>query len=207
MRADTALNEEKIMPHRSGHHRGGGAKTKHEPVKGTARRSDKDVNVATEKMSQEFPSYEALDDGRSGGIHGEHRADTARMSRALRGGTSAKRSPDDDTGLSRGESEGSHDPEGDIEGLGRGESTGAYGSSGSLWDEADPPARGESGSSDGNLAANGFATPGRGESSGQVTEESGVVDRSGPIGRGESVGQEPTAHGGFLEPDEQGVTR
>jgi hypothetical protein len=189
------------MPHRSGHHRGGGAKTKH-----AGARSEKDVEVASEKMSQEFPSYDALDEGRPGS--GEHRADTARMSKSLRkaGGTSAKRSSDDDSGLSRGESEGSHDLEGDIEGLGRGESTGAYGASGSLWDEADPPARGESGSSEGDLAANGFAIPGRGESSGQVTAETGVVDRSGPIGRGESVGggsQESTAHGGFIEPDEK----
>ena len=193
------------MPHKSAHPHGGG-KDKHEPKHSDRKKEEKDVEVASEKMSQEFPSYDALDERRPGSLRGEHRVDPSRMRKALRGsgGVSAKRSSEDDeTGLSRGESVGAHDDEFEQDLPARGESVGDYELSGSLWDEAEPAGRGESGPRDSDLTWSGFARPARGESSGQVTEETGRADRTGAPSRGESTGQESTAHGGFIEPDER----
>lgn len=191
------------MAHRSAHPHGGG-KDKHEPKHSDRKDEEKDVEVASEKMSQEFPSYDALDERRQGSLRGEHRVDPSRMHRSLRGagGVSAKRSSEDEeTGLSRGESAGDQGLEPELPA--RGEGIGEYEFDGSLWDEGELPGRGESGPSDSDLTWSGFARPARGESSGQVTAETGLADRSGPAGRGESTGQESSAQGGFIEPDER----
>ena len=78
-------HEERTMPHRNFHRQ---ERSAGNPEAGNEQPTvKKEQRVVAEKMAQEFPTYDALDDGRpGGGVHRiEHRADAARMSRAFRG--------------------------------------------------------------------------------------------------------------------------
>jgi hypothetical protein len=197
------------MPHRNFHREQG------ETSKAGLHRSSRrhivtaDEEVGKETMSREFPSYNALKEHGSDSLRGEHRADTSRMRRGMRGyyGASASRSPDIDEEAqpARGESTFGDDSILNEEQPARGESSGRYDADGSLWGEGESPGRGESGPPDSGLTWSGFPRASRGESDGSETQASERVQRSAPSSRGESLGGggESSAHGGFIEPDER----
>lgn len=198
------------MPHRNKHQQGG-SKSKAESRSDSHRHTGRSHTDAAEQMSSEFPTYSAIAEGGPAGEPwrtSEHRADTTRMNRSMRGsgGTSARRSEDSDEGPARGESTGEIHAEFESEQPARGESAGYDEEPNALWDEAESPrpARGESTSAAsgyGDLAMNGFALPTRGESTGR----SGRSEVNEASHRGESAGRGgiDSASGGFLEPDEQ----
>lgn len=208
------------MPHRKNHNQAD-TKSRTESHKAGGR-SDAARETAVqqterERIASEQPSYDSIEETqRSGGSLQkiEHRADTARMSKRARGvsTSSAERSADLDTGPARGEAAGASgvSSETAAEQPSRGESTGiSDASGGALDDDPDGPVRGSSVGSrarardTNDLTYAGFSRPGSGESS-RAARISGA-ERSESAARCESSGrdQEPTARGGFIEPDER----
>jgi hypothetical protein len=198
------------MPHRNTHHHSGG-KSRSESKSAGDKHASKSGDRA--RMSAEQPSYDSLDESPTGGSLGkaEHRADTSRMSKKARGfsGASAERSESNDVGPSRGEAAGAYglSSETAAEQPSRGESWGVSDDSGgALAQDAELHARGEStrASDNEDLTWAGFSrcSPEEANSRGGGAPSS---LRSSSASRGESSGrdQEPTAHGGFLEPNER----
>lgn len=198
------------MPHRNTHHHSG-----EKSRSGSKSAGDKLAGKSGEQadLSAEQPSYDSLDESATGGSldKSEHRADTTRMSKRARGlsGTSAERSDNDDVGPARGEAAGAHglSSETAAEQPSRGESWGVSDDSGgALAQDTDLPARGESTRARDNddLTWAGFS---RSSPEATSSREAGATTsmRSNSASRGESSGrdQEPTARGGFLEPDER----
>lgn len=191
------------MPHRNTHRHSG------EKSRSTSKHEEKSGDRA--RMSAEQPSYDSLEESPTGGSlsKAEHRADTTRMSKKGHGpsSTSADRSESDDVRPSRGEAAGTHElsSETAAEQPSRGESWGASDESGgALAQEAELPTRGESTRARDNedLTWAGFSHSSQEEANSRAAGATSSL-RSSSAARGESSSQEqePTARGGFLEPD------
>lgn len=189
------------MPHRTNQKQGGGKSRSESKNKPADKRGAKSAETGRERarIATEQPSYDSLDETRGSGGVGkiEHRADTARMGRKERGASSSSvqsSSISGDVGEapSRGESRGINEASG-----------------GALSDDSDEPVRGSSApgrarETNDELNRAGFSKP----SSERSDEDSGRgvgVGRSSssPRGQSGSRGQEPTAKGGFIEPNER----
>ena len=183
------------MPQRNAQNQGFG-KSRTESKKEDEKRGGKssDTSRARARMASEQPTYEGLSDNRVSAEKAEHRADTSRMGKRARGGLTgtAERSPDIDEGPSRGESRGIADDSGgalsqeDTEGVGRTQRGSARGRA------QDTPEVNQAGLSKPSSERSD-------EDAGRGTAPKGVSTRGQSGGRT----QEPTARGGFIEPDER----